>query len=280
MKKKVIIGLLVIALGAGGFFAYSNGSFKKRVEDKVVATVNGKPVYESEIKGKVQRYLELNSMSAEGIKYETLDKTVKEEIMKNIILGDLILKEAKDQKIDQTAEFKDALQFTEAQLTQRVYLDKLLKENVTDAKVQARYEEMAASLSNKVEYKASHILVKTEEEAKEIKLKLGKGADFSALAKEYSLDNNKDDGGNLGYFTKGQMVPAFEDAVASLKVGETSSPVKTDFGYHIIKLEDKRVAQAPSLDQLNTKIREELSAEFVQNYVSQLKKTSNVEFVE
>jgi peptidyl-prolyl cis-trans isomerase C len=280
MKKKVIIGLLVIALGAGGFFAYSNGSFKKTVEDKVVATVNGKPVYESEIKGKVQRYLELNSMSAEGIKYETLDKTVKEEIMKNIILGDLILKEAKDQKIDQTAEFKDALQFTEAQLTQRIYLDKLLKENVTDAKVQAKYEEMAASLSNKVEYKASHILVKTEEEAKEIKLKLDKGADFAALAKEYSLDNNKDDGGNLGYFTKGQMVPTFEEAVASLKVGETSSPVKTDFGYHIIKLEDKRVAQAPSLDQLNTKIREELSAEFVQNYVSQLKKTSNVEFVE
>jgi peptidyl-prolyl cis-trans isomerase C len=279
MKKKVIIGLLVVALGAGGF-AYSSGVFKKPAEDRVVAKVNGKPVYESEIKGKVQRYLELNSMNTDGIKYETLDKTVKEEIMKNIILGDLILKEAKDKKVDQTAEFKDALQFTTAQLIQRVYLDKLLKENVTDAKVQARYDEMSAALANKEEYNASHILVKTEAEAKAVKLKLDKGADFAALAKEYSLDNNKDDGGKLGYFTKGQMVPAFEDAVVALKVGETSGPVKTDFGYHIIKLEDKRKAQAPSFDQLKTKIREDLSAEFVQNYVAQLKKTSNVEFVE
>ena len=274
MKKKIIALVILgaIAVGAAVQFVVA------REEDKIVAKIAGRDVYESEIREKVKAYMELNSLDG-SMNYDKLDAAAKKEIISSVIVGDLILDEAKKAKIDETEKYKKTLAFAGNQLMQRIFLEKMIKENIAEAKIKEKYEQMIKNTSGKEEYKVSHILVKTEEEAKSIKAKLDKGADFAALVKEYSLDNNKEDGGKLGYFSEGQMVKPFEQATAALKVGEISGPVKTDFGYHIIKLEDKRAIKAPSFAELKGKISDELSAQFVQEYVGKLKDNNKVEFL-
>lgn len=248
-------------------------------EDKVIAKVNGKEIKESQIKDVITAYAKMNALGDESeFKYDNLSKEIKDEIIKSIILGDLIFKEAENAKIPDSSDYKAALEFAKKQLVQKFYLDKIIRENITEAKLKERYKEMANAQANKQEYKASHILVPTEEEAKKIKQRLNKGEDFAKLAKEFSLDGNKEDGGSLGYFSEGQMVPEFEKATAALKIGQISEPVKTDFGYHIIKLEDKRKATIDSFDKLRSKIYDAMAAQFIQDYFSQLQKQNKVEF--
>ena len=274
MIKKILTSLFIIAL--------TQLSFAKdapKTEDKVVANVNGKSIHESMIRDKVQKFAEFNGMSSEQeFNYDRLDQEMKNEIVRNVILGDLILDEATKAKINEQPEYKQAIKFAENQLMQKFYLEKTVKDAITEDKLKAEYEKMAKEQSNVEEYKVSHILVKTEEEAKDIKSKLDKGADFAALAKEFSLDNNKDNGGDLGYFSKGQMVEPFEQATEKLKIGEISAPVKTDFGYHIIKLIDKRKAKIASFSELRNQISEMISSQVIQEYIEKLKEKNKVEF--
>ncbi len=268
--KKIIASLFVVLLTQ---FAIA------KAEDKILAKVDGKDVRESEIKDTITSYASMNALGDDAaFNYDSLSKDVKDEIIKSIILGDLVLKEAKLAKIDESVDYKKALVFAEKQLAQKFYLDKIIKENVTEAKLKEKYKQMSEQQANKEEFKVSHILVKTEEEAKDIKSKLDKGADFASLAKEFSLDGNKEDGGSLGYFSNGQMVPAFEEATAALKIGQISNPVKTDFGYHIIKLEDKRKVKIDNFEKMRSRIYDSMAAEYIQDYFLQLQKQNKVEF--
>lgn len=122
------------------------------------------------------------------------------------------------------------------------------------------FDKNKDSFNTAEQVKASHILVDTEDKAKEVEDKLSKGEDFAALAKEYSTDtSNNQQGGELGYFPRGTMVPEFEDAAFSMKVGEISQPVKTKFGYHIIKVEDKKEAKVATYEESKDKIKEKLT---------------------
>lgn len=272
---KKIIALIILTSISQSIFAKSDS----KQEDKIVANVNGKAIHESMIRDKVEKFAEFNGMTAgQEFSYNSLEQDMKNEIVKNIVLGDLILDEAKADKVNESAEYKQALVFTENQLMQKFYLEAVVKKEVTDENILKEYNKVSSEMNNLDEYRVKHILVKTEEEAKSIKDKLDKGADFSALAKEFSLDSNKDSGGDLGYFSKGQMVEPFEEATEKLKVGEISLPVKTDFGYHIIKLEDKRKAKAPSLDEMREQISESLSSQVIQEYIENLKAKNKVEF--
>ena len=274
MIKKTLLSFLIIIFTQVSFAATT-----KKADDKMVAKVNNKPIYESGVRDKLQKFLEFNGLTNDGkFSYDKLNQEMKEDIIKNIIIGDLITEKAKLAKIDQGEEYKNTLKFTKTQLMQKFFLDQLIKTAVTEDKLKARYEEIIVEQSDVEEYKVSHILVSTEEEAQEIEKKLKKGADFSKLAKEFSLDGNKDKGGELDYFTKGQMVPAFEEAVVKLKVGEVSGIIKTDFGYHIIKLLDKRKAKVETFEELKGKISDELAAKFIQEYIEKLKEENKVEF--
>lgn len=247
-------------------------------KNEVIAKVNGKAIYESEIKNKVDEYLEVNNTPGETIKFNQLEPNEKKEIIKNIVISDLIIDEAKKSKVNESQAYKQAMKFVENQITQKLFLEKLIKEEITEKKIQDKYKQLTLEYKDAYEYKVSHILVGTEEEAKSIKKKLDKGENFAALAKEYSLDSNKEEGGNLGYFTKGQMVESFEEAAFKLKINEISGPVVTDFGYHIIILEDKRAAVAPTMEELRPKIIDELTGQFIQEYVESLKNKNKVEF--
>jgi peptidyl-prolyl cis-trans isomerase C len=283
MIKKIITSIIIIAIVALAYFSLAKEKEtikpEAKSEDKVMAKIDGKPVYESEIREKIQTYIELNAMGNEdAMNYDKLDKEVKDEIVKSIVVGDLITKEAKQAKTNEKPEYKKGLQFAENQLMQRLFIEKIIKDNLTDEKLQAKYKQTVSEQSNKNEYKVSHILVKTEDEAKQVKQKLDKGEDFAKLAKEFSLDSNKESGGSLAYFSHGQMVPPFEEAVEKLKIGEISAPVKTEFGYHVIKLDEKRQVKVASFEELKSKVSEEISAQFIQEYIEQLKTQNKVEF--
>ncbi|UWQ01596.1 peptidylprolyl isomerase [Aliiroseovarius crassostreae] len=144
-------------------------------------------------------------------------------------------------------------------------IDAVIATAVTEEALQAAYDEVFANAEPSPEYNASHILVETEEAAKELVTKLEAGTDFAELAKEFSTGPSGPNGGELGWFGPGMMVKPFEEAVVALEPGQVSAPVETQFGWHVVKLNDSRVKGAPTLDE----VREELTAKIENDAVEQ-----------
>ncbi|WP_075291481.1 peptidylprolyl isomerase [Pararhizobium arenae] len=169
----------------------------------------------------------------------------------------LLAKDADKEGLQNDEAFKKRL----AYLTERELHNAFFKKHVVDAvtaeEVKARYDVEIAKITPPEEVKARHILVKTEDEAKAIIKELDGGKDFAELAKEKSTDPNKADGGDLGYFTKERMVPEFSEAAFKLEKGKyTEAPVKSQFGYHVILVEDKRTQAPPTLEQVEPQVKQ------------------------
>lgn len=142
-------------------------------------------------------------------------------------------------------------------------IERLNAEPLDEGAVKAAYDKALADMPQGKEYNASHILVETEDEAKALRTELDEGADFAELAKERSTGPTGPNGGALGWFGEGMMVPAFEEAVAGMEKGEISGPVQTQFGWHVIRLDDTRDQEAPSLDEVRPQIEAQLRDEAV-----------------
>jgi len=171
-------------------------------------------------------------------------------------LADTILaaRAAELKKIPDTDDFKRRLTFLRNKTLMETLLQNEAKASATDEALHKVYDDAAKQFAGQKEVRARHILVKTEEEAKAILEELKKGADFAELAKAKSEDSSKTDGGDLGYFTQDQMVPEFATVAFKLEKGQLSEPVKTQFGWHIIKVEDKRDRQIPPFDKVKDQI--------------------------
>ncbi|MCO5733697.1 peptidylprolyl isomerase [Rhizobium sp. SSA_523] len=192
----------------------------------------------------------------------------------------LVAKQAEQAGLQNSEDFKKRMAYLQERELHNAYLrdqfDKLKPEEV-----KARYEKEVASLPKEEEVHARHILVKTEDEAKEIIKQLDGGKDFVELAKEKSEDSSKSDGGDLGYFTKGRMVPEFEQAAFTLGKGAyTKTPVKSQFGWHVIKVEDKRDAQPPAFDQVEPQVRQIVMQEKYSQIIENAKKDQTVEIMD
>ncbi len=148
---------------------------------------------------------------------------------------------------------------------------------VTDEAIQSAYDAQFAEFVGEDEFNASHILVETEEEANEIKTQLDDGADFAELAKEKSTGPSGPNGGSLGWFGKGQMVPEFENAVVALEKGRVSDPVQTQFGWHVVALNDKRKSQAPALDAVRGDLAQTIRQEAIQAKIDELTQSAQIE---
>jgi foldase protein PrsA len=151
-----------------------------------------------------------------------------------------------------------------------VLIEKLLKPeiDVTEEEKKAYFEENKATYDQQEQVEASHILVEDEATAKEVAEKLADGGDFAELAKEYSTDSSSESGGELGFFAKGDMVAEFENAAFAMKAGEISDPVKSEYGYHIIKVTDKKEAKAAKYEDHEAEIAETLFGQEVQTRYS------------
>jgi peptidyl-prolyl cis-trans isomerase C len=203
--------------------------------------------------------------------------TKKENVLSFLIDMKIVAKAAEDKKVENNEDFKKRLAFTR----NRLLMDSLLsvegKTATTDEAMKKVYEEASKQITGEQEVHARHILVETEDEAKAIEAELKKGADFAELAKKKSKDPGASDGGDLGFFTKDQMVPEFSAVAFALEPGKISDPVKSQFGWHIIKVEEKRNRQAPAFDQVKPQIETYVTRKAQADYVAKLREAAKVE---
>ena len=156
-------------------------------------------------------------------------------------------------------------------------VERIMTRASNDEDIEAAYKERYSGGPGEAEFNASHILLESEEEANRIKALLDEGADFAETAKTHSTGPSGPNGGSLGWFSKGAMVPPFEDAVVALKVGQVSGPVETRFGWHIIKLAEKRNKEAPKLEEVRDQIEQELRSSAVETRIEELMGASEIE---
>ncbi|AWJ84269.1 peptidylprolyl isomerase [Azospirillum sp. TSH58] len=239
--------------------------------DPVVARVNGEAVHRSD----VQRMVAQLPPQVQQMPLEMIYPAVIEQLVNSKLVAEAGYKA----NLAGTPEVKDEIKRAEERAVQRAYIQKEVQSRITPAKLDEAYQAFLKQNPAQEEVKASHILVEKEDEAKAIIAQLKKGGDFAKLAKEKSKDPvAAEQGGDLGYFTKDTMVEPFADAAFAMKKGEVSKePVKTQFGWHIIKVEDKRTQPQPTLDEVKPQLEQQLSKDIVTNVVDDLRKVAKVE---
>jgi len=203
--------------------------------------------------------------------------TKKENVLAFLIDMKIVAKAAEDKKVENNEDFKKRLAFTR----NRLLMDSLLaaegKAATTDEAMKKVYEDASKQIAGEQEVHARHILVPTEEEAKAVIEELKKGADFAELAKKKSKDPGASDGGDLGFFTKDQMVPEFSAVAFALEPNKISDPVKSQFGWHVIKVEEKRNRKAPEFEQVKAQIETYVTRKAQAEYVAKLREAAKVE---
>jgi peptidyl-prolyl cis-trans isomerase C len=258
----------------GGFAMVLLASLPLRAEDAnpVLAKVNGSEIRQSDV-----------TLAEEelGPSLAQMDPaTKKENVLAFLIDMKIVAKAAEAKKIEDREDFKARIAFTR----NRLLMDNLLaaegKAATTDEAMKKVYDEAAKQIEGEQEVHARHILLETEDEAKAVQAELKKGADFADLAKKKSKDPGAADGGDLGFFTKDQMVPEFSAVAFALEPGKVSDPVKSQFGWHIIKVEEKRNRKAPDFDQVKAQIETYVTRKAQAEYVAKLREAAKVERVD
>ncbi|HKY87674.1 MAG TPA: peptidylprolyl isomerase, partial [Pseudorhodoplanes sp.] len=190
----------------------------------------------------------------------------------------ILAKAAEDKKLGDGADFKRKVAIARNKLLMEALLGAEAKSAVTDAAMKKVYEEATKAMGDEKEVHARHILVEKEDEAKAILADLKKGGDFVAIAKEKSKDpGSKENGGDLGYFAKDQMVPEFAEAAFKLDKGQLSDPVKTQFGWHVLKVEDKRNRPVPEFEKVKDQVEQYVVRKAQADLVTKLRGDAKIE---
>jgi peptidyl-prolyl cis-trans isomerase C len=247
----------------------SSAASTSSASDAVVARVNGTEIRESDL-----------AMAEDdlGENIHTMEPAAKREqliaYMTDIVL---VTKAAEKQNLQDNEEFKRRQEFLRNKMLMGMMLQTRAKDAVTDEEMQKVYDEAAKSMTAEEEVHARHILVESEDEAKAIGEQLKGGADFATLAKEKSKDPGAADGGDLGYFVKGQMVPEFSEVAFKMYPGQVSNPVKTQFGWHIIKVEDRRTRPMPEFEKVKDQIANYVARRSQTDFIAQLRESAKIE---
>jgi parvulin-like peptidyl-prolyl isomerase len=302
-RFKIVVGLLLVFVIISGLVGCGK---------KIAAVVNGKNIYAEDVDKQLEGIKGQHGDVFKGAEGKKKEKEFKLKIIDNLVSEQLILEEAEKRKIKvsndeyalKLAEIKKSFpseeKFNEALkkegLTEKS-LEEIMKKQILIQKVSDKitagieipeseikdyYDKNLDLFKEPEQVKARHILVKTEKEANDILSKLKTGSSFEELAKQYSTDKtNKDQGGDLGWISKGQMAPEFENAAFSLEKGKLSDPVKTQYGFHIIRIDDKKAAEQKSFDTVKVQVAQTLKTqkqrEKFQIWVEGVKKKSKIE---
>jgi len=235
-----------------------------------VAIVNGKPVPTARVDALVQQ------IEASG---RPVDDAVRAQIKEEVVLREIFMQEAQKQGVANSPEFKNQMELARQTIMIRaLFADYQKKNPVTDAEVKAEYDKFAAASAGK-EYKARHILVEKEDEAKAIIANLKKGAKFEDIAKKQSKDPGSGaNGGDLDWAPAASYVPEFSQAMVKLDKGQLSeAPVQSQFGWHVIRVDDIREAKLPSLDELKPQITQQITQQKMQQYQQGLRDKAKVQ---
>jgi peptidyl-prolyl cis-trans isomerase C len=238
--------------------------------DPVVAKVNGKPILLSDVSEAAKTLPpQMQGMPGQVLFPMVLDQLVDREAL---------VHEARKDGLDQDPAVQKQMAAASDRALQTALIAKQVGPLVTEQAVRARYDQDMAGKPGEEEVHARHILVPTEAEAKDLIAQLKKGADFAALAKQKSKDPGAAQGGDLGFFKKTDMVPEFADAAFALKPGQyTQTPVHTQFGWHVIKVDERKRDEPPTFEQAHDELRQKMIQEDVQKVLAEARKDSTIE---
>lgn len=268
MSKKIIAGALVaLCIAMPAQAAKTKKAADAANQDPVIATVNGEKITLSEVENVHSANPQLSGVPLE---------TIYEPLLDNIIDLNIVAGAAKAEKLQNTAEFKKMMRDFEKQLMARFYLEQQAKKKQTKESLREMYDQYIKDNPPQEEMSAAHILLKTEKEAQDVIKQLEKGADFAELANKLSENKGLEDG-DLGYFSRDLMVPEFSEAAFAMKEGEISKkPVKTKFGYHIIKAGPRRLAEPPKFEDMEKELKQAQSAKIVEETMKELRKKAKI----
>ncbi len=269
MKKKIlgftISAVAVIVVAVASFVSFKVYNANAGADKGVAAKVNGEIIYVNDLKQSYADHPQIqNRVPFEEFYAKTLDVFVNSK---------LVYQAAQKAKIEETPEYQRQLVTAKEDLARKLYLEKVVDEQVNDKAIQDLYDEYKAKFESQKEIKAKHILVDSEDKAEEVINKLKKGEDFVKLANEYSKDQVE-----LGYFTEDMMVPEFSKAAFSMDKGEFSKkPVKTEFGWHVILVEDVRASKPLELKDVEPQLRNMVTQQVIAKTFENLHNDSKIE---
>jgi peptidyl-prolyl cis-trans isomerase C len=261
MKQKYLIAAVLSAAISINSPAWAS--------DSVVATYSGGTVKESDV---MKKYSALSEQPQfKGKKFSELDPGLQDALVKNYIADILVTKEASDSKIQDSSAYKERLALVQERLPRDIFLEQIMTKSVSDKQINNEYNKLIEELKHKKRIKVSQIVVADEKTAKEVKSKIDKGVGFVEVCKQYSIDPNaKANTCSLGIINEGQLVAEFEKVAFSMKVGSISEPVQTQFGWHIIKLDEKLDAALPQKAEVIESIKDNMYKKALEQYMSNL----------
>jgi peptidyl-prolyl cis-trans isomerase C len=273
-RRRIIVlaataALLLIAPALSGCSKNSSSEVSASEPDPVMARVNGVDIKQSDL-----------ALAEEdvGADIQAASPDAKRDHLISYLADIIMVTQAADsRKVADNPDFKRRLAFLRNKLLMGFELQEEAKSAISDEALHQTYDDAVKSAGGQEEVRARHILVENEDEAKAILDQLKGGGDFAALAKEKSKDPGAAEGGDLGYFTKDQMVPEFAEVAFKMYPGQLSNPVKTQFGWHIIKVEDKRTKQPPEFEKVKDQIEAFLTRKAQTEFIAKLRQSAKVE---
>ena len=279
LLKSLALALVLAVAPAAAFAQDSSASSEQPSQeqpapqpgpDTVVATVGGEPITEADL-----------AFAAEDIGADI--SQIPQDQLRAVLLAQMIdiklmAQAGSAQGLKDDPLFKLRLTYLTDRALRRAYSKAAISDTITPEAIKAEYEKQVAAIPSEDEIHARHILVSTEEDAKAIKAQLDGGADFIELAKTKSIEPNAaQSGGDLGYFKRGVMVKPFADAAFAMQVGQISDPIQTQFGWHIIKVEDRRPAAKPTLEEMSQQIGQQLYVAKYRETFDALRKATTID---
>jgi peptidyl-prolyl cis-trans isomerase C len=238
-------------------------------KDDVLAIVNGQEIDRTDV------MMARNRLPAQL--RELPEEQILPVLINVVIDSRLIADQARKQNIAEEPEVKAQMQIVQDMVLEQTLLTRNLQDKITEEALRERYDAMIKDEEARKQVHAQHILVAERSEAEEVIRKLDEGADFDELAKENSAGPSAEAGGDLGYFSRGDMIPAFSDVAFSLEPGTYSrTPVQTEFGWHVIKVEDRRVVDPPPFEEVRNQLQQQLAMELRSEYVKQLREQAEI----
>lgn len=270
-NRPVAAALIALGIGFCGFAAAP--ALAVAEDNPVVAVVNGEPIHYSKI-GMMAATLppQLRQLPPQQFLQLVIQKLVDQKLLSQA---------AEKAGMTESESFRDQLSFTRDDILQEMYLRQVIQQGMTDDRIKAAYDQLASEKTGVAQVHARHILLRTETEAQEVITALQGGADFASLAQEKSIGPSSSRGGDLGFFGKDEMVEPFAEVAFSLQPGQISQePVQTQFGWHVIKVEEQREAPAPDFDSTVPSLRQQEAGRLIEETLNDLRNAAQIELKE
>ncbi len=274
----LVLGCFSISVGLAPAFAQDSSaasqtaaSDAKKDGGRLIAKVNGKTITEADL---------LLAEQEIGRDLGQLPPPTKRLALTEFLIeSQLLADEAEKEKLGTGKDFEERLAYWRRRALRETYFEKKLRASISDAAAETFYKDQVKKIQPEEEVQARHILVEKEEDAQDLHEQISRGADFAELAGKHSKDpGSAKDGGMLGYFSKGQMVPVFEKTAFALQKGEVSEPVQSKFGWHIVKVENRRTKPVPTFEEVKDRIVNMLVYQRQQALTESLRKKASVEY--